>query len=110
MFNLIIAILKYKVPKNNHRMPKYNKSLTISNKLGLHARAATKLAQLSQKLNANVTVCLDGKEADASSIMGLMLLAGGYGKTVEIITQGEDAQQALFDVCQLFSDKFDEDE
>ena len=42
--------------------------------------------------------------------MGLMLLAGGFGKTVEIITQGEDAQQALSDVCQLFSDKFDEGE
>jgi phosphocarrier protein NPr len=110
MFSLIIAILKYKALNNGHCMPKYNKSLTISNKLGLHARAATKLAQLSQKLNANVTICLEGKEADASSIMGLMLLAGGFGKTVEVITQGEDAQQALDDVCQLFSDKFDEDE
>jgi len=91
-------------------MIEYKKSLTISNKLGLHARAATKLAQLSQNFNAKVTICLEGNEADASSIMGLMLLAGGFGKTVEIITQGEDAKQALNDVCQLFSDKFDEAE
>jgi len=91
-------------------MSTFTKSLTISNKLGLHARAATKLAQLSQKFNAEVTICLEGKKADASSIMGLMLLAGGFGKTVEIITQGQDAEQALLDVCQLFSDKFDEGE
>ena len=91
-------------------MAKYSKTLIISNKLCLHARAATKLAQLSQKFNAKVTISLEGKEADASSIMGLMLLAGGFGKTVEIITQGEEAQQALSDVCQLFSDKFDESE
>lgn len=91
-------------------MAELKKTLTISNKLGLHARAATKLAQLSQKFKAKVTISLEGKEADASSIMGLMLLAGGFGKTVEIITQGKDAEQALIDVCQLFSDKFNEDE
>ena len=91
-------------------MPVYKKSLIISNKLGLHARAATKLAQLSLKFNAKVTISLEGKEADANSIMGLMLLAGGFGKTVEVITQGTDAQQALNDVCQLFSNKFNEDE
>jgi phosphocarrier protein NPr len=91
-------------------MPAYKKSVIISNKLGLHARAATKLAQLSLKFNAKVTICLEGKEADANSIMGLMLLAGGFGKTVEVATQGVDAQQALSDVCQLFSDKFNEGE
>ena len=91
-------------------MTEYKKSLTISNKLGLHARAATKLAQLSHKMNAKITISLEGKQADAASIMGLMLLAGGFGKTVEVSTQGKDAQQALIDVCQLFSDKFDEEE
>jgi phosphocarrier protein NPr len=89
-------------------MPEYRKSLIISNKLGLHARAATKLAQLSLKFSAKITISLEGKQADANSIMGLMLLAGGFGKTVEVITQGDDAQQALRDVCQLFSNKFNE--
>ncbi len=88
----------------------YKNSLVISNKLGLHARAATKLAQLSQKYQAKVTIELDEKQADASSIMGLMLLAGGQGKTVTIITEGIDGKQALTDVCQLFCDKFDEGE
>ncbi|GLX77932.1 phosphate ABC transporter permease [Thalassotalea insulae] len=85
-------------------------SLTISNKLGLHARAATKLAQLSQKFDAKVIIELDNNQAEATSIMGLMLLAGGQGKTVTIITEGQDAEQALADVCQLFTDKFDEGE
>lgn len=86
------------------------KTLTISNKLGLHARAATKLAQLSQKFEAEVTLVLDENEANASSIMGLMLLAGGQGKEVKVITEGKDAAQALESISQLFSDKFDEGE
>lgn len=87
-----------------------SKQVTICNKLGLHARAATKLAQLSLKFSAKVTVELAGKEADASSIMALMLLAGGQGKTVNITAEGDDAQSALTEICQLISDKFDEDE
>jgi len=86
------------------------KSVVITNKLGLHARAATKLAQLSQKFDANVTIELDEKQVEATSIMGLMLLAGNQGKTVTVITEGADAELALENVCQLFSDKFDEGE
>ncbi|MEW6994142.1 HPr family phosphocarrier protein [Colwelliaceae bacterium MEBiC 14330] len=87
-----------------------SQQVTICNKLGLHARAATKLAQLSQKFSAQITLELAGKKADANSIMALMLLAGGQGKTVNISAQGEDAEQALLEVCQLISDKFDESE
>jgi phosphocarrier protein NPr len=87
-----------------------SRQVTICNKLGLHARAATKLAQLSQKFSAKITLELAGKEADASSIMALMLLAGGQGKMVNITAQGKDAQLALTDICQLISDKFDEAE
>ena len=87
-----------------------SQQVTICNKLGLHARAATKLAQLSQKFSAKVTLELAGKEADASSIMALMLLAGGQGKRVNITVRGEDAQLALTEICQLISDKFDEAE
>ncbi len=87
-----------------------SQQVTICNKLGLHARAATKLAQLSQKFTAQITLELAGKQADANSIMALMLLAGGQGKTVNISAQGEDAEQALVEVCKLISDKFDESE
>ena len=91
-------------------MPHFEKEIKITNKLGLHARAATKLAQLSQKFSAKVTIALEQKSVDASSIMGLMLLAGSKGKTVTIATEGEDAKQALDEVCQLFNDKFNESE
>ncbi len=91
-------------------MNKWEKSIVITNKLGLHARAPTKLAQLCQKFNAKVTIALDENSVDAASIMGLMLLAGSQGKTVTVITEGQDAEQALVDICQLFTDKFDEDE
>lgn len=86
------------------------REVTICNKLGLHARAATKLAQLSQKFKAQITLRLADKEADASSIMALMLLAGGQGKIVKIIATGEDAELALIEICKLISDKFDEEE
>ncbi len=91
-------------------MSTLSQKVTICNKLGLHARAATKLAQLSQKFPAKITLELAGKEADASSIMALMLLAGGQGKIVNITAQGKDAQLALTEICQLISDKFDEAE
>lgn len=91
-------------------MPTLSTELTIVNKLGLHARAATKLAQLCQNFTANITLQLADKEADASSIMAIMLLAGGRGKTVKVTAQGEDAEQALAAITQLICDKFDEEE
>lgn len=87
-----------------------SRKVKIINKLGLHARAASKLAQLSQKFSATTTLDLDGNSADANSIMGLMLLAGAQGKIVSVTATGEDAEQALNEICQLFSDKFDEAE
>lgn len=91
-------------------MPSLQKTLIITNKLGLHARAATKLAQLCQKFDAKVTVNLEGKEADASSVMALMLLAGSQGKEVTVRSEGKDAEKSLSSICQLFTDKFDENE
>jgi len=91
-------------------MKKFERLISIKNKLGLHARAATKLAQLSQKFSAKVTIVLDNKSADASSIMALMLLAGAQGKDVTVIAEGDDAENALINICQLFDDKFEEEE
>lgn len=87
-----------------------SKELTIINKLGLHARAASKLAQLCQQFSAQITLTLEDKEADAASIMAIMLLAGGQGKKVTVTAQGEDAPKALEAISQLISDKFDEEE
>ncbi|MCW8832966.1 MAG: HPr family phosphocarrier protein [Colwellia sp.] len=91
-------------------MTTISKELTIVNKLGLHARAASKLAQLCQSFSAQVTLELENKRADASSIMAIMLLAGGQGKVVKVTAQGQDAEQALLAISQLICDKFDESE
>ena len=65
-----------------------SRQVKIINKLGLHARAASKLAQLSQQFSATITLELDGNSADANSIMGLnAVLAGAQGKTVNVISQ-----------------------
>jgi phosphocarrier protein NPr len=87
-----------------------SKELTIINKLGLHARAASKLAILCQKFSAKITLTLEEKEADANSIMAIMLLAGGQGKIVKVTAQGADAPAALQAISQLIGDRFDEDE
>lgn len=96
--------------QNNQENMTVSKELTIINKLGLHARAASKLAQLCQKFSSKITLSVDKKEADASSIMAIMLLAGAQGKIVKVTVQGADAHEALQAISQLISDKFDEDE
>lgn len=85
-------------------------TVLIENKLGLHARAATKLAKLSKNYQAKITLTLDQKSATADSIMGLMLLTGSQGKEVKIIAEGDEAEQAMLAICALFSNKFDESE
>ena len=87
-----------------------SKELTIINKLGLHARAASKLAQLCQQFSAKITLVLEEKEADANSIMAIMLLAGGQGKKVKVTATGTDAPEALQAISQLICDRFDEEE
>ena len=87
-----------------------SRTVTIKNKLGLHARAATKLAQLSQKFEANVVIKQADKSANADSVMALLMLASNQGKDVTVSASGKDAQQAVDEICLLICNKFDEDE
>jgi len=96
--------------KKNNKAILVTKKFKIINKLGLHARAASKLARLCQQFTATISLELEEKEADANSIMAIMLLAGGQGKMVKVTAQGIDALQALQAISQLISDKFDEAE
>lgn len=86
------------------------KTVIIENKLGLHARAATKLAQLAQTFEAEVTITQSEKSANADSVMALLMLASNQGKHVTVSANGEDAEQAVDSICQLISNKFDEEE
>lgn len=87
-----------------------SREMIIRNKLGLHARAATKLARLSNQFDARVSVRSGGQEVDASSVMCLMLLASQQGKTITVTAQGADAEQALDAIENLIQNRFDESE
>jgi phosphocarrier protein len=82
--------------------------LTISNKLGLHARAAAKLTKLAGQYSSEIFIAKGARRVNAKSIMGVMMLAAGMGTTVVIQAQGGDAEQALADIRELFDDKFGE--
>ena len=67
--------------------------MTIVNKLGLHARAAAKLIDLASGFESRIRVCRDGREADAKSIMQVMMLAASKGTSIEVVAQGPDARR-----------------
>ena len=85
------------------------RELTISNRLGLHARATAKLVQLLSGFRANATLMAKGREVNAKSIMGVMLLAAGQGTTVTVRTDGADEAAAMDAVADLFERRFDEE-
>ena len=80
----------------------------IQNKLGLHARAATTLAQLALSFDANIILEQDTKTAEADSVLALMLLESSQGKEVKVTCEGPDANQALKAIGALIADKFNE--
>ena len=82
----------------------------ITNKLGLHARAAAKLTQLAGRFAAEVWLSRGERRVNAKSIMGVMMLAAGKGSRVTIETEGPDADAALAAIIELITDKFGEGE
>jgi len=86
------------------------RTATISNKLGLHARASAKLTKLASSFACEVWLSRNGRRVNAKSIMGVMMLAAGLGSTVEIETDGPDEQAAMDAIVALIGDKFGEGE
>ena len=84
------------------------RTITISNKLGLHARASAKLTQAASKFESAVWISRNGRRVNAKSIMGIMMLAAGLGAEVLLETEGEDEQQASDAIAALVADKFGE--
>ncbi|MDT8999793.1 HPr family phosphocarrier protein [Paucibacter sp. APW11] len=85
-------------------------NLTISNKLGLHARASAKLTKLAGSFKCEVFLSRGTRRVNAKSIMGVMMLAAGIGSQVELETDGEDEQAAQDAITALVNDKFGEGE
>jgi len=85
-------------------------SVTISNRLGLHARASAKLTKLAGSYPCEVWMARGERRVNAKSIMGVMMLAAGIGSEVGIETSGEREQEAMDAILALINDKFGEGE
>ena len=86
------------------------RNLVISNKRGLHARAAAKLVTTAEQFGAEVDVAKDGQTVSARSIMGLMMLGAGQGSKVVVSAEGWDAKEAIDAVASLIESGFHEED
>lgn len=87
-----------------------DKEVAITNRLGMHARAAARFVNLACRFDCEVYVCSGDKRVNGKSIMGLMMLAAGVGTTLTIETNGNDEEQAAEELCQLIEAGFGEEE
>ncbi|MBU3069736.1 HPr family phosphocarrier protein [Aestuariicella sp. G3-2] len=85
-------------------------TVTIINKLGLHARAAALFANTASRYSSQIKVGLNGKLVDAKSVMSLMLLAANQGTVITLQAEGQDQQEAMEAIIELINNRFDEDE
>jgi phosphocarrier protein HPr len=86
------------------------RDLTIINKLGLHARAASKLVTVANGYNAEIHVNRDSQRVNAKSIMGVMMLAASQGTSIRLEAEGKDAEAALDALEELINNRFGEAE
>lgn len=82
----------------------------IINKLGLHARASSKLTQLASQFICEIWLSKNGRRVNAKSIMGVMMLAAAKGSTILIESDGQDEKEALLALKTLIANRFDESE
>ena len=85
------------------------KELTVTNKLGIHARPAAMFVKVASRFQCEVLVEKEGEQINGKSIMGLMMLAAGQGSKLKIIAEGKDAETAVTELEKLFHKKFDEE-
>lgn len=88
---------------------KFGKVLTIQNRLGLHARPSAQFVKACSRFKCDVWVEKDGERVNGKSIMGLMMLAAGFGTKLEISCEGPDGERALEEIEALIARKFGED-
>ena len=84
------------------------REFAIVNKLGLHARAASKFVTVASQYEADIKVSKDGREVSGKSIMGVMMLAAARGSRIEVSAEGDDAEAALDALEELVRDRFGE--
>ena len=81
----------------------------VVNELGLHARAAARLVHTANQFQSNVVLRANGRETEATSILGVLLLGAGHGARLTVRCRGEDEQAAMAAVCDLIQGRFGED-
>jgi len=86
------------------------KTITIVNKLGLHARAAAQFVQTASMFESNIDISVKGKNVNGKSIMGLMMLAAAKGTAIEFTITGSDEEDAMQALEQLIANRFGEEE
>ena len=84
--------------------------ILIINKLGLHARASTKLTQTASQFNSDIWIERNGRRVNAKSIMGVMMLAASKGSTVSLEATGVDESTAIEALVELINNRFGEPE
>lgn len=87
-----------------------SKPITITNKLGLHARASAKLTKLAGSFPCAVWITKGERRVNAKSIMGVMMLAAGVGSDIVLETDGDQEQEAMDALLALINDRFGEGE
>lgn len=85
-------------------------TLTLINKLGLHARASAKLTQLASQFSSQIWLIRDNRRVNAKSIMGVMMLAAGFGTSLILEADGTDEVTAIEAISTLFRNRFGENE
>jgi phosphocarrier protein HPr len=85
------------------------KTQIIINKLGLHARAAAKLSHLANMFNANIYLIYNEDKVNAKSLLGILTLAASVGNEIVLQASGDDEQEAITAISDLFGRKFDEE-
>ena len=86
------------------------KTVKIKNKLGLHARAAVKLMNLSNRFNSSVKISKDGNEVDGKSILGILTLAATKDSQITLKISGKDEKDVVNAIMELIDNKFEEEE
>jgi phosphocarrier protein len=87
-----------------------DKTVIIRNKLGLHARAAVKFVNLSNRFSSSIKIVKDGDEIDGKSILGILTLAATQGTSIRLLVSGQDEEAALAALVELIGNRFDEKE
>ena len=89
-------------------MPEIVRQVTVSNKMGIHARPSTQVATLAGEFSSSVTIGKEELNVDAKSVLELLMLAAECGSVLTITADGDDAQAAVDAIVELVESKFGE--